>query len=318
MDMTDTSTHPADADPTPRLDPTARGAGPASSRDGPEARPGTPSSAATLAAGVHQLLESLKRSRVPRLESLRTRLAHAESGWNLPALDAALHALHEASEALDFLAPRGGAADAAAFRAQALAIGESARGLARAAQGFVASHATTGLLIRKLWTELKNEARSLEQRVQNGLQWLIDMEQDLEARAAETTVEVTRRALEELGRRGHVLENRLYRIQGVCGSARAAGTLADQLASHRAVLSRLLTDKVRPASAALEARLQPLLAAAGERQPEAAELLVAIEARHQLQVTLTQAAAELMQLDALHRELQAQLSWMERKAARVE
>ena len=139
------------------------------------------------------------------------------------------------------------------------------------------------------------------------------MEQELATRRAAATAEVSLKALQELGRRGEALEDRLHLVQGLCGAARAARSLGDQVQAHRGGLCHLLQEEVRPASLQLQHRLQALAETAEARQPEPAQLLVAIESRHGLEVAITRAIAESRHLAAVQQELATQLAWMEQK-----
>lgn len=275
-------------------------------------------SAASLAAAVHQLLGAITGKRVPRIETLRLRLQQAETSWRLNELDQALHQLQHATDAIDFLAGRGKAAHIEQFRAQGAALGAAARRLASISMNCVGRHAAEAALARLVWIELQLEARAIDKRVRQALPWLAGLDRQLAARRAATTAEVSQRALQELVRRSQVLENRLHQVQGLCGATRAAGTLGDQVWAQRGVLCRVLQDRVRGASLQLQEQLQPLLEAAGQRPLQPAELIAAIDVRHALQVALTQASAELMQLQSLQQELGSQLAWMERKAAAID
>jgi hypothetical protein len=271
-------------------------------------------SASSLAAAAHEVLQGLAGRRVPRLGNVRERIQHAETGWDLPELDGALRALQAASAALEFLPARGRAFPLAEFQRQAGALGAAARELATTSLRFVSRHAAEGTPTRLLWAELMMEARSIDKRVRQALQWLHDMAQELAVRRRAATAEVSQRALEELGRRGEALADKLHVVQGLCGGARPARSLGDQVQAHRTALCTLLQDEVRPASLKLQHRLQALLAAAAERAPEPAQLLAAIDSRHELEVALTRAGAELQHLHALQGELATQLAWMARIA----
>src|SRR3569833_1548557 len=61
-------------------------------------------SAAALAADVNELLESMARKRVPRLDGVRERLQQSRAAGPLTEVEDALHALHAATGGVDFLA----------------------------------------------------------------------------------------------------------------------------------------------------------------------------------------------------------------------
>jgi len=271
-------------------------------------------SAASLAAAAHQLLQGLVGRRVPRLGNVRERLQNAEASWDLGELDRAMHALQDASAAVDFLPARGRAFPLAEFQRQSGVVGTAARRLGTLAMHFVGRHAAESSVTRLLWAELIMDARSMDKRVLQGLSWLRDMEQELATRRAAATAEVSQRALQELGRRGEVLEDKLHLVQGLCGAARAARSLGDQVQAHRAALCSLLQEEVRPASLKLQHQLEALLEGAEASHPEPADLLVAIDSRHALEVALTRAVAELHHLQCLQNELHTQLAWMAQKA----
>jgi hypothetical protein len=271
-------------------------------------------SASSLASAAHQLLHGLAGRRVPRLGNVRERLQNAEATWDLRELDRTLHALQHASAEVDFLPARGRPFPLAEFQRQAGTVDAAARRLATIGLHFVGRHAADSAVTRLLWAELLMESRSIDKRVRQGLNWLRDMEQELAMRRAAATAEVSHRALQELGRRGEVLEDKLHLVQGLCGAARAARNLGDQVQAHRSALCNLLHDEVRPASLKLQQRLQALLEGAQARHPEPAELLAAIDSRHELEVAVTRCVAELHHLQCLQNELQTQLAWMAQKA----
>ncbi|MEJ8838526.1 hypothetical protein [Ramlibacter sp. AN1133] len=271
-------------------------------------------SASSLAAAAHQVLQGLAGRRVPRLGSVRERLQNAEATWDLRELDRALHALQDASAAVDFLPARGRAFPVAEFQRQAGSLGTAARRMATLGLHFVGRHAADAAVTRLLWAELLMESRSIDKRVRQGLLWLRDMELELGVRRAAATAEVSQRALQELGRRGEAIEDKLHLVQGLCGAARSARSLGDQVQAHRGALCNLLHEEVRPASLKLQHRLQALLEGCATQHPEPAELLHAIDCRHELEVAVTRAVAELHHLQCLQNELQTQLAWMAQKA----
>jgi hypothetical protein len=271
-------------------------------------------SASSLASAAHQVLEGLTGRRVPRLGTVRGRLQHAEASWDLRELDLALRALQQSSAAVEFLPARGRPFPLAEFRRETGVVAAAAHRLATASLHFIGRHAADATTTRLLWAELLMESRSIGKRVRQGLHWMRDMEQELVTRRAAATAEVSQRALQELGRRGEALEDKLHRVQGLCGAARTARTLGDQVQAHRTALCNLLQDEVRPAGLKLQHRLEALLEAAQVRAPEPAQLLVAIERRYDLEVAVTRAVAELHHLQSLQAELATQLAWMESKA----
>jgi uncharacterized protein YukE len=271
-------------------------------------------SASSLASAVHQLLDAIRDRRVPAIESLRERLQQLEGRWAVRELAHALRALHDATGGIDFLATRGGERHAQVFRDQGDAVGAAARRLGNASAAFAGRQASDAAVARLLWLELQHEYRGLEKRVHRGLEWVVEMEDALQAGQAGASAEVSQRAAQQLVRRAQALEDRLHHARGLCGAARAARSLGAQVAAQRGALGNALQEKVRPRTLALQQTLQPLLEAAGRRPLEAAELLAAIDARHRLQVALTEAGAELIQLEALQHELATQLAWIERKA----
>jgi hypothetical protein len=168
-----------------------------------------------------------------------------------------------------------------------------------------------------VWIDLVLESGSLRKRVRQAARWLAEMDQDLVARRKGATSEVTARAIDELARRANGMHARLQNVHRLCGDARSVHTLCEQLARDRSALCATLQDKVRPACAALDEALQPLLHAAAYRALVPTELIGAIDAGHALQVVLTQAAAQILRLRADDDELVTQLAWMEEKSRTV-
>lgn len=285
--------------------------------DAPPRRPrpeGETRSAASLAAATNQLLEAMVERRVPRLEHARRKLQNTRAGTDLTEIDKAVKLLQVETAALDFLAGRSGGDRSAEFLQQGASLAAAAERFGAASTFFTTQHLTHGSVARLLWIELVLEADSLRKRVRQGARWLAQMDRDLVARRAAATADITHRALEELGRRGQNLHERLHTVHRLCGHARGVHALCEQLAEQRTNLCETLLQRVGPASQALQEALQPLLESVGYRPLVPEELIGAIEARHELQVFLTQAAAEIIRLHGDDRELAEQLAWMEGKA----
>lgn len=274
----------------------------------------TQKSAASLASAAQHLLDSMVRKRVPRMETLRRQLQSAGTGPGLEHIDAAIEQLHTAMGELDFLAGRSGGEAATDFARQGAVVATASDHLHGLASAFAEHHATQGPVSRLLWIELVLESASLQKRVRQGAHWLAQMDKELHARRQAATAEVTHRALEELGRRGRVLHERLQTVHRLCGHARSVHLLCEQLAGQRTDLCAALQEKIRPAGARLQGALQPLLEAVAYRPLVPEELMAAIEAHHQMQVLLTQARAEVALLQSCSQELASHLAWIEQKA----
>lgn len=276
------------------------------------------SSAASLAAATQHLLESMVTKRVPRLEKLRLQLDRAGLGAGLAEIEDAVHHLHQGMGALDFLGGRHGGDQASEFVEQGAALSAASERLATLATHFTERHAIEGPVARLVWIELVLESRSLHKRVRQGAHWMAQLDRDLRTRrAAAASSDVTQRALGELSRRAQALHERLQMVHRLCGHVRSVHTVCEQLAGLRDALCATLQDKVLPARQQLHGALQPLLDAAAYRPLVPEELMAAIEARHELQVALTQAGAEIIRLQASRDELASQLAWMEDKARRL-
>lgn len=280
---------------------------PAASPDGP--RP----SAASLAGAVTELMEMIVRKRVPRIETFRVRLQIAEGHAELEELEAALHALHAAASAVDVLAAREGGAATLALEPQCVAIGACANRLWTSGGAVLARHTVDTPVVRLVWIDLMLEAEALDKRVRQGVQWLSEMEEDLQARRQAATAEVTQRALQEIGRRGQALHQRLQRVHSLCANARTVHSECERLVQHRGSLCQTLREKVGPGTTRLQEALRPFATSTGEPLT-APELVAVIDARHELQVALTQAAAEVIRLQACEHDVAAQLAWLGQKA----
>jgi hypothetical protein len=276
------------------------------------------SSAASLAAATHQLLDSMVGKRVPRLEKLRKQLQqHANIGSGFAQMEEAVHKLHEGTAALDFLGGRNGGDKAADFVRHGAALTGASEHLAGLAAAFTEANGVDAPVMRLLWIELVLESRSLHKRVRQGAVWLAQLDRDLRTRRTATSSDVTQRALSELSRRAQGLHERLQTVHRLCGHVRTLHVVCEQLATQRGTLSATLQEKVLPARQGLHDALQPLLEAASYRTLVPEELMAAIEARHVLQVALTQAGAEIIQLQASRDALASQLVGMEEKALRL-
>lgn len=270
-------------------------------------------SAAALAAATHQLLEALVAKRVPRVDSLRRKLDQAKPE-SLRDIEHAASLLHAEMEALDFLAGRNGGEQAADFGRHAAVVIAATQRLAGVSSALIEGHAISGPVARLLWIELVLESDSLRKRVRQGAHWLAQMNRDLGHRRAAATAEVSQRALDELARRGTALHHRLHTVHRLCGHARSIHALCEQMAEQRNALCATLKEKVVPATARLDTALQPLMEAVSYRPLVPEELMAAIEAQHEMQVCLTQVAAQVVRLQAGDQELASQLANMEQKA----
>lgn len=273
--------------------------------------------AAALAADVNELLESMARKRVPRLDAVRNRLQDSRGGIPLASVEQALQALQAATSGVDFLAGRSGGERAGEFvrHGESLAKALAERGVALAE--FLQRETTGAPIARLVWIDLVVETASVRKRVRQGAQWLAEMDQDLLHRRRFANSAVTQRAIDELARRAVSMHERLQSVHRLCTQARIVHSLSEQLASQRAALWATLQDRVLPACKRLDEALQPLLHAAAYRALVPTELIVAIEAGHHLQVDLTQAAALIQRLRSLDQDLASELALMQEKAGRL-
>jgi imidazoleglycerol phosphate synthase glutamine amidotransferase subunit HisH len=107
-------------------------------------------------------------------------------------------------------------------------------------------------------------------------------------------------------------------VHRLCGHARSVHKLCEQLQGERTALCATLQDKVLPGMGRLQHLLEPLLEAAAYRALVPTELIEAIDGRHEVQVLLTQAGAQILRLKSGDQELASQLAWMEEKARRLQ
>jgi hypothetical protein len=281
-------------------------------------QPAPGASAASLAASVHELLASITTRRAPRIEAIRLRLQEARAVQELADLDQALQALSASATRMDFLYARETGEKSAEFIRQAQAATSDIHRLWVAGAGFFQRHTACALVARLLCAELASESRSLDRRVQQGIDWLAAMETDLATRtAASRQVEVTRAALQQLQRRGRVLHESLQVVGHLAAHARDALAAAEQLTACHAVFAQTLKDKVGRATSRLHDALHPLVEAADANSLDAARLLPLIDARHELQVALTQAGADIQRLQAGDDALAAHLAWMAQSGQRL-
>jgi hypothetical protein len=272
--------------------------------------------AAALAADVNELLESMARKRVPRLDAVRARLAQARAGLRLEAIEDAVHTMHASTTALDFLGSRSGQT-AAEFVRQGQALLGASTALRHLGAAFVQRHDTEAPVTRLVWIDLALESGSLQKRVRQAARWLAEMDQDLVTRRRAASSELAARAIEELARHAQAMHTRVQGVHRLCSHARSVHLVCEQLGEQRSTLCTTLRDKVGPASWRLEQELRPLLEVGGYRALVPTELMAAIDARHELQVVLTQAGAQIIRLQEGDGELATQLSWMEHKARNI-
>lgn len=274
-------------------------------------------SAPALAADVNELLESMARKRVPRLDAVRERVVQARTGMELDGVEEALRALHGATTALDFLAGRCGGEQSTDFLRQGEVLAAAMEAVAGLVTPFVERHGSESPVARLVWIDLVLESGSLHKRVRQGAHWLAEMDRDLLVRRKGPNTDVTLRAIEQLARRGAAMHEKLQTAHRLCRQARTVHGLCEQVAAERSALCTQLQAEVLPACKELEQALQPLLHAAGYRALVPTELIGAIDARHTLQVALTQAAAQVAQLRAGEQDIANQLQEMAEKARQL-
>ena len=268
-------------------------------------------SAAALASSLNELLAGIAARRVPHLDALRCRLQEVHAGTELAELQHCLKIVQDSASALDVLAARASGKDAEHFMQQVASLAETTHQLTLVGGGFLQRNQPVSSVARAVCMGLKLESIALAERVQQGTRWMHQMEQDLAERRTAATAQVSQMALSELGRRGVMLQERLQRVDRLCGHARGALELAEQFYALRAALCDMLQRRVRPRSRRLHETLRPLLQAEA-RAPLGAELMAVVEAQHDLQVVLTEAGADLARLRAYDGELTAHLVQMGR------
>lgn len=277
----------------------------------------SPRPAAALAADVHELLESMARKRVPRLDAVRKRLQDSLPALPSASIEQTLQGLHDAIGAVDFMAGRSGGDRAGEFLRQGGALAGALRELRAELTTFLQRETVGVPVTRFVWADLVMESASLRKRVRQGAHWLAEMSHDLLTRRRGGHSEVAQLAIGELARRGMVMHERLQEVHRLCGQARAAHAASECLAAERSALDDTLHLRVLPACGGLDDALQPLLHAAGYRALVPTELIVAVEAGHALRVVLTQACAQFERLRAVHEELLAELAVLEQKALQL-
>lgn len=268
-------------------------------------------SAAALASSLNELLAGIAARRIPHLDALRCRLQEVHAGTELAELQHCLKIVQDSAGGLDVLSARGGGDAADAFLQQVAALAENTHQLTLVGGNFLQRNQPASSVARAVCMGLKLESAALAERVMQGMRWLHEMEQDVIERRGAATAEVSQLALRELARRGGVLQERLRLMDRLCGHARSALELAEQFYALRAALCDMLQRRVRPRSRRLHEVLRPLLCSEG-RPPQAAELMAVVDARHDLEVVLTEAGADMVRLRAFDRELTAHLAEMGR------
>lgn len=273
--------------------------------------------AAALAGAVNEMLGSMAHKRVPRLDAARERLQQSRPGQALDPIEDALHAVHAATTAVDFLAGRTGGERGLDFLRQGDRLAQATQHLRTVAGEFMQREAVHGPITRLTWIDLVVESASLRKRVRQGAHWLAEMDRDLLQRRRGANTEVTLHAIDELARRRSSMHGRLQSVHRLCSQARAVHGMSERIVAERGTLCTTLQERVLRACQHLDDAVQPLLHAAGYRALVPTELVGAIDAVHALQVELTHAAAQIVRLHGLEQELAAQLATMADKARRV-
>lgn len=261
--------------------------------------------AAALIAAVTELADVIARKRAPRMDGLRVRLQRSDGSRELGDLEVALRGLHRAAAELDVLAAREGESAAARLQDQCQVVRDAANRLWTTGAAVLARHTVDTPVARLLWIELMLESQAIEARVHQGREWLAGVEADLQARRAAAPPPVIQRALQQLERRGQGLHQRLQRLAALGASARSVHDECERLVGHRETLCRTLRDQVGPATTRLQESIVPLAAVRAAQASR--ELVAVVDARHALQVALTQAAAEVQRLQLCEHEAALQL-----------
>jgi hypothetical protein len=267
-------------------------------------------SAAALASSLNELLAGIAARRIPHLDALRCRLQEVHAGTELSELQHCLKIVHDSASALDVLSARAGGATAEQFTQEVALVAENTHQLSLVGGSFLQRNQPVSSVARAVCMGLKLESAALSERLQQGQRWLHEMEQDVIERRSSATAEVSQLALRELARRGGMLQERLQQVERLCGHARSALDLAEHFYALRSGLCETLQRRVRPRSRRLHEVLRPLLDI--DARPQAADLMAVVDARHELQVVLNEAGADMMRLRAFDRELLAHLLEMER------
>lgn len=268
-------------------------------------------SAAALASSLNELLAGIAARRIPHLDALRCRLQEVHAGTELAELQHCLKIVQDSASGLDVLSARASGEPAEQFMQQVASLAENTHQLTLVGGSFLQRNQPVSSVARAVCMGLKLESAALGERVQQGMRWLQEMEQDVIERRNAATAEVSQLALRELARRGGVLQDRLRQVDALCGHARSALELAEQFYALRAALCDMLQRRVRPRSRRLHEVLRPLLQL-DARPPQAAELMAVVDAQHELQVVLTEAGADMGRLRACDGELMAHLTEMGR------
>jgi hypothetical protein len=269
------------------------------------------SSAAALASSLNELLAGIAARRIPHLDALRIRLQEVHAGTELAELQHCLKIVQDSAGGLDVLSARAGGEAADEFLRQVAALAENTHQLTLVGGSFLQRNQPVSSVARAVCMGLKLESAALAERILQGMRWLHEMEQDVIERRGSATAEVSQLALRELARRGGVLQERLHRMDRLCGHARSALELAEQFYALRSALCDTLQRRVRPRSRRLHEVLRPLLGV-DAKPPQPAELMAVVDARHDLEVVLTEAGADMGRLRAYDRELTVHLFEMGR------
>jgi hypothetical protein len=256
------------------------------------------------------LLAGIAARRIPHLDALRCRLQEVHAGTELAELQHCLKVVHDSASALDVLSARARGADAVQFTQQVALVAQTTHQLSLVGGSFLQRNQPVSSVARAVCMGLKLESAALFERVQQGQRWLHEMEQDVIERRSSATAEVSQLAFQELARRGGMLQDRLHRVDRLCGHARSALDLAEQFYALRSALCDMLQRRVRPRSRRLHDVLRPLLQP--DAAPQGADLMAVVDARHELQVVLTEAGADMLRLRAFDRELLSHLVEMGR------
>lgn len=275
-------------------------------------------SASALLTGVGQLRDRLLRRWVPRLDSLGVQLQEVIICGDLGPLEQTLATLQDTAASLDVLAARTGGPAATELARGCIAVTAASQQLAAHAAELLAYEADATPVVRLLWIELLLEAKGLDQRSRAGLRWLGQVEQELAVRAAMVTAEVSRQAVQALARRGEDLQRDLQSLHELCAQARDVHASCEQLAQDRSALCQTLQQRVQVAGQRLQQTMLPLVCEVDIIMLEPADLMAVVDARHELQVALTQAQAGLERLQESEEQVTAQLAGLATLASQAQ
>ena len=274
---------------------------------------------ASSAAWLDQMAADAGSGHVRRLVELRQQVENQLRERDYGAVLAAVKALGQALQKLDFglLQPKGwlaratgkGKEEAAGFVDQVEGIGRAAEDLQDEVKALQRRQQALNTALDRTLVEFDVEARAIEKIIDQGARWLQDMRNQLKARQAQTPDAAAQKLIDEDNARCELLVERLKKLRSANSAAHQAREQLAAVAGKRAALQEALQQALEADWKIWQQRLEPLAGQARQGAGASGALDEPRAAHQELQLCLKQIGRDCQQMqaqeEALAREVAA-------------